>query len=202
MYLATEFMKAGSLDKILHNREEWPDSMLTPYVRWRFCHDIAMGMHYLHLHQPMPILHRDLRSPNILVDEDLRAKVADFGLARVREEGASFSATPMVPVAWSAPEYINDERFFKASDVYSYGVVVWEVHSRQWPYKGKPIGQIVKEVSNGKRLLIPDNCPKELADLIQLTWAHDPTKRPDFSTISDVLERLKPTTSDSVCSKK
>eukprot|EP00002_Diphylleia_rotans_P015374 TRINITY_DN2985_c0_g1_i4.p1 TRINITY_DN2985_c0_g1~~TRINITY_DN2985_c0_g1_i4.p1 ORF type:complete len:2280 (+),score=353.77 TRINITY_DN2985_c0_g1_i4:93-6932(+) len=152
----------------------------------QFMMDIAKGMRYLHTSNP-PILHRDLKSLNVLVDESLKLKVSDFGLTefqnkRVHEENGS--------LLWMAPEILDGQAHTKAADVYSYAIVVWEIITRKEPYHDVDnlysLPHLVK--TENKRPLVPTAVNSNLKSLLQNCWAQDPTKRWTFDQIISDLE--------------
>jgi serine/threonine protein kinase len=108
-------------------------------ARVRMVQGIALGLAYLHSQQPAPILHRDLKSSNVLIDEAWNAKLADFGLARIKQENATM--TRCGRPAWTAPEVVKRERYTEQADVYSLGVVMWEVATRKLPFAGENLAK-------------------------------------------------------------
>jgi len=155
----------------------------------KFALDAAKGMLYLHLSNPV-ILHRDLKSDNLLVTRDWTAKVGDFGLTRFLSEKKAMTqvGTPM----WMAPEIIMGKKYTEKADVYAFGIILWEILTRQEPYEEKEPMQIVVEVVNdGLRPTIPrehENSP--LVPLMKDCWAQDPDQRPTFNIIVDRIEAL------------
>jgi len=138
--MVMEYMPNNSLDRYLQNHT--PDQV-TWTIRVRLAHDVAVGLHYLHTQKP-PIIHADLKSLNILLDKDYRAKLADFGLATIKKETASRaysvsktteSGRPKGSLLWMAPELFKRRaKSSKASDVYAYGMVMWEIASHVYPF--------------------------------------------------------------------
>ena len=146
--IATEFMKRGSLHNILRKNKGPLDG-----PRMHHCAlSVARGMHYLHSRSP-PILHLDLKSPNILVDDKWRVKIADFGLARVRSNtllsgNSAFHGTP----EWMAPEMLRAENYDEKADVYSYGVVLWELFALGTvPFRDVRAGDVADAKRGGAR---------------------------------------------------
>ena len=127
--IATEFMRRGSLHNILR-RNGGP---LSPPRTHHVAVSVARGMQYLHS-RAQPILHLDLKSPNILLDDKWRVKIADFGLARVRRNTLFRSVQLPRHPEWMAPEMLRAERYDEKADVYSFGVVLWELLSAQTPW--------------------------------------------------------------------
>ncbi|KAK3256548.1 hypothetical protein CYMTET_34320 [Cymbomonas tetramitiformis] len=153
--------------------------------RLRVLHQTCTGMAFLHSFQP-PILHRDLKSSNVLVDTGLRCKICDFGLSR--SQGSSMTNT-LGTVQWSSPEMLRQEDVTPASDVYSFGVLIWELLTHRVPYdEMNSLNVAVQVAYHGMRLPIPPNCPSKADELMQRCWEEDPAKRPSFSDILDQLQ--------------
>lgn len=148
--------------------------------------DTALGMNYLHSFQP-PILHRDLKSPNLLVDMSYAIKISDFGLARVRAHFQTMTGN-CGTTQWMAPEVLAAEKYTEKADVFSYGVVVWETVTRQCPYEGlSQIQAALGVLNNNLRPTIPATCPPLLRKLMTLCWVSKPEERPTFEAILDIL---------------
>eukprot|EP00002_Diphylleia_rotans_P016595 TRINITY_DN322_c0_g1_i1.p1 TRINITY_DN322_c0_g1~~TRINITY_DN322_c0_g1_i1.p1 ORF type:complete len:2502 (+),score=409.05 TRINITY_DN322_c0_g1_i1:87-7592(+) len=176
--LVCEFMVHGSLYDVLHN-----ESMVIPYQqRVAFMLDIAKGMQYLHTAKP-PIIHRDLKSHNVLVDERFRLKVSDFGITSI--QGSMDDVKQNGSLFWMAPELLRGESSTQASDVYAYAVVLWEIITRDDPYSEfeHAMGILFPVIENQLRPKIPDGTPPSLSSLIKTAWAHEPLQRPAFSEI-------------------
>ena len=190
--IVTEFAARGSLYRVLHKgctALSWPR-------RLAMAIDAARGVNFLHTHSPV-VVHRDLKSPNLLVDKSWTVKVADFGLARTKRhyfvsQGCGGVGTP----EWTAPEVLKDEEFNEKADVYSYGVVLWELISRLKPFAGLSAMQIVVAVGfNGERLPPPTGSaavgvPAELLTLLTQCTANVAEKRPRLAEVIPQLERL------------
>jgi len=152
----------------------------------KFAIDTARGMVYLHNSKPV-ILHRDLKSHNLLVDEHYKVKISDFGLSKVMDP-QSRTMTSCGTAAWAAPEILKNSRYTEKADVYSYGICLWEFFTRSDPYEGMPVFQIIFSVgTEGLRPSIPDNCPPDYAALMRECWDVESTNRPSFAVI---LQRL------------
>lgn len=126
--IVMEYCENKSLDILLANK-----SIDLPWdERKRIALEIATGMNYLHCFKPKPIIHRDLKSLNILIDECLRAKIGDFGWTRLKAE----KMTKMIGShQWMAPEVITGEQYSEKADIFSYGIILWEIAAREKPYK-------------------------------------------------------------------
>jgi serine/threonine protein kinase len=159
--------------------------------------DIGKGLSYLHDRE---ILHRDLKSLNVLLDENFSAKISDFGLSKLKLETSSMSKTSasqkegsVGTLRWKAPELFKlKSRHTKASDAYGYGMVLWEIASRQIPFGEADEIVIMSSVKEGEKEDIPADCPAEYAGLIERTWSFDPEKRPSPHYIVLQLEKLFP----------
>ncbi|CAL8464074.1 g3609 [Coccomyxa elongata] len=185
--IVTSFMPRGSLFRILHRT---PQFVLDDRRRINIALDVARGMNYLHSCRP-PIVHRDLKSANLLVDKDFTTKVADFGLSRVRRSTWLSSKSQAGTPEWTAPEVLRNQSYNEKSDVYSFGVVLWELFTGQVPWNDIGHMQVVGAVGyENRRLDIPDTMHATIADLIRSTW-QEPADRPNFSEIIDILKPLQ-----------
>ncbi|ELU16304.1 hypothetical protein CAPTEDRAFT_32270, partial [Capitella teleta] len=190
--LVMEFARGGSLNRVLTGRKLPPDIM----VDWSL--QIARGMHYLHEEAPMPLVHRDLKSNNILLSEDVSStgdlshrtmKITDFGLAREAYRTTRMSAAGTY--AWMAPEVIKNSTYSKASDVWSYGVVVWELLTGETPYKGIDTLAVAYGVAVNKLTLpIPSTCPAAFKAILEQCWDPEPHNRPTFAEILHLFEDI------------
>eukprot|EP01102_Stenamoeba_stenopodia_P005757 TRINITY_DN1648_c0_g1_i1.p1 TRINITY_DN1648_c0_g1~~TRINITY_DN1648_c0_g1_i1.p1 ORF type:complete len:1101 (+),score=241.37 TRINITY_DN1648_c0_g1_i1:399-3701(+) len=183
--LVTEFLSKSMWD-ILHN----PKIMISVPFLFKNAKDVALGMNYLHLCEPA-IIHRDLKSPNLMLDEGNNIKVCDFGLSRIKQAGTMTGriGTP----AWTAPEVLRNKPYSEKADVYSYGIVLYEFFSRQVPFANMEPIQIAIAVVNGKmRPPVPNNCPPFMAQLMQDCWDEDPDKRPSFAEILNKFSKAAP----------
>eukprot|EP00026_Physarum_polycephalum_P005313 Phypoly_transcript_05345.p1 GENE.Phypoly_transcript_05345~~Phypoly_transcript_05345.p1 ORF type:complete len:610 (-),score=59.52 Phypoly_transcript_05345:54-1883(-) len=188
LVIVMEFMSRGSLYRIIHDK-----SIELPWTRIKhMALDIAKGMNYLHCSDPI-IIHRDLKSHNLLVDEHFKVKVCDFGLSTmVKRHLDKFTAmTPVGTPCWTAPEVLRNEPYTERADVFSFGVVMWELVTREDPYHGMPTFQIVIAVGqHNMRPIIPPNVSPTLTALITQCWSEDPSLRPPFSEIVNRLEKM------------
>jgi serine/threonine protein kinase len=186
--LVTEYLEKESLKKVLEDNS----IELTKLDKLRICHDIAVVIHYLHSRTPK-VFHRDLKSSNCLVDKFLRVKLCDFGLSKIYDHFQQLQTNSSSTCFWMAPEFIMDGLFTDKADIYSYGILMWEVMMRDTkPFKGiKEITFLIgdKELLK-KRPLIPENFDHDIKSLIQSCWQMDYTKRPEINDIVDSLEML------------
>jgi len=151
--------------------------------------DIAKGMHYLHSCEP-PIVHRDLKSPNLLVDRDWSVKVTDFGLSRIKSGTFLSSRSGAGTPEWMAPEVLKNEPSNEKSDVYSFGVILHELLTLQEPWEGMNAMQVVGAVGfQDRRLELPEGMDPKASALIAACFLSSASERPSFGAI---LERLVP----------
>jgi len=181
--IVTEFLSRGSLANILLDETIEMDWGL----RLQLGFDCARGMTYLHSRNPI-IIHRDLKTDNLLVDDSWQVKVGDFGLATVKSH--TFAKTMCGTTGWVAPEVLAEEGYTEKADVYSFAIVLWELLTRLIPYAGKNTMQVVRSIDRGERLPIPDWCPPNYAKLINRCWDTDPTNRPSFPEILPIMENM------------
>eukprot|EP01116_Phalansterium_solitarium_P000748 TRINITY_DN1059_c0_g2_i1.p1 TRINITY_DN1059_c0_g2~~TRINITY_DN1059_c0_g2_i1.p1 ORF type:complete len:744 (-),score=214.92 TRINITY_DN1059_c0_g2_i1:445-2676(-) len=186
--IVMEYMPMGSLYKILHDESIRLDLEM---IR-KMLSDAARGMNYLHKSDPI-IIHRDLKSHNLLVDENWKVKVSDFGLSKICETAADFtSMTACGTPSWTAPEILRNENYTEQADVYSFGIVIWESLTRSDPFPGMPPFQVVLSVgTKGVRPTIPPTCPASWARLIETCWAELSGSRPSMDEVLLRLEQLQ-----------
>ncbi|XP_054618667.1 ephrin type-A receptor 7 isoform X2 [Dunckerocampus dactyliophorus] len=191
--IVTEFMENGSLDAFLRIH----DGKFTVIQLVGMLRGIAAGMRYL---VDMGYVHRDLAARNILVNSNLVCKVSDFGLSRMINDDpeAVYSTTGgKIPVRWTAPEAVQFRKFTSASDVWSYGIVMWEVMSYgERPYWDMSNQDVIKALEEGYRLPAPMDCPPGLHQLMLDCWQTDRGDRPKFDQIVSILDKMirNPTT--------
>lgn len=180
--IITEYMAGGSLKKYLHQQE--PHSVPLNLVL-KLALDIARGVQYLHA---QGILHRDLKSENLLLGEDMCVKVADFGISCLESQCGSakgFTGT----YRWMAPEMIKEKHHTKKVDVYSFGIVLWELLTALTPFDNMTPEQAAFAVSQkNARPPLPSECPMAFSHLINRCWSSNPDKRPHFEEIVALLE--------------
>ncbi|MFA6409696.1 MAG: protein kinase [Gammaproteobacteria bacterium] len=186
--LVLEYMPHGSLYQELHATKE-----LTWTVRWTIATEISKGMQALHKHDPC-IVHRDFKSDNVLLNEQNHAKISDFGSAAIFDENDLISAEePICTLAWRAPELLDPKKpapHTTKTDIYSLGVVLWEIASRELPWAGNnaPETLVADWICSKKRDVIPQETPPSYAALIRRCWADRPEDRPDIDTVVQILE--------------
>ncbi|XP_036203086.1 ephrin type-A receptor 2 isoform X2 [Myotis myotis] len=187
MMIITEYMENGALDKFLREKDgEFCVLQLVGMLR-----GIAAGMKYL---ANMNYVHRDLAARNILVNSNLVCKVSDFGLSRVLEDDPEATYTTSggkIPIRWTAPEAISYRKFTSASDVWSYGIVMWEVMTYgERPYWELSNHEVMKAINDGFRLPTPMECPSAIYQLMMQCWQQERARRPKFADIVSILDKL------------
>ncbi|XP_035271810.1 ephrin type-B receptor 3-like isoform X6 [Anguilla anguilla] len=187
--IVTEFMENGALDSFLRLN----DGQFTVIQLVGMLRGIAAGMKYL---SDMNYVHRDLAARNILVNSNLVCKVSDFGLSRFLEDDPNdptytSSLGGKIPIRWTAPEAIAYRKFTSASDVWSYGIVMWEVMSYgERPYWDMSNQDVINAVEQDYRLPPPMDCPTALHQLMLDCWVKERNLRPKFSQIVNTLDKL------------
>ncbi|XP_062280798.1 ephrin type-B receptor 3-like [Scomber scombrus] len=187
--IVTEFMENGALDSFLRLN----DGQFTVIQLVGMLRGIAAGMKYL---SDMNYVHRDLAARNILVNSNLVCKVSDFGLSRFLEDDPSdptytSSLGGKIPIRWTAPEAIAYRKFTSASDVWSYGIVMWEVMSYgERPYWDMSNQDVINAVEQDYRLPPPMDCPTALHQLMLDCWVKERNLRPKFTQIVATLDKL------------
>ncbi|XP_055769113.1 ephrin type-A receptor 6-like [Salvelinus fontinalis] len=185
--IVVEYMRNGSLDSFLRQH----DDHFTVVQLVGMLHGVASGMAYL---SDMGYVHRDLAARNVLVDEGLVCKVSDFGLSRVLEDHTEPAYNTMggkIPVRWTAPEAITYRKFSSASDVWSYGIVMWEVMSYgERPYWEMSNQDVILSIEEGYRLPVPMDCPGVLHQLMLHCWQKERGQRPHFNSVVSFLDKL------------
>ena len=185
-FLVTEFCELGNLFDFLHNNSR---SELADNDRNRIALEIAKGVNYLHSFDP-PILHRDLKSLNILLDKNMSVKIADFGWARLRDIHMTKQRGTF---QWMAPEVIKKNSYSEKADVFSYGIILWEIWVQEPPYKNIDRFEVAKSVATIKNYRPPlneDVIPESIRTLIGACWDYNPDNRPTFEMVIDFIERL------------
>uniref|UniRef100_A0A3P9KJQ4 Tyrosine-protein kinase receptor Tie-1 n=1 Tax=Oryzias latipes TaxID=8090 RepID=A0A3P9KJQ4_ORYLA len=199
LYIAIEYAPYGNLLDFLRKsrvletdpafaKEHGTASTLTSQQLLQFAVDVATGMHYLSDKQ---FIHRDLAARNVLVGDNLVAKIADFGLSR-GEEVYVKKTMGRLPVRWMAIESLNYSVYTTKSDVWSFGVLLWEIVSLGGtPYCGMTCAELYEKLPQGYRMEKPKNCDDEVYELMKQCWRDRPYERPPFSQISLQLSRMQ-----------
>lgn len=194
--IVMEYLENGSLDCLLKQVVPLPWAL-----RFRILHEVALGMNYLHGLKPQ-VLHLDLKPSNVLLDENFRVKLTDFGLSRWKETSTRSRSTSSSSygvggtLAYKAPEAFDlNCKPQKALDCYSYGILTWSVVTGKEPYSDAVCihSLVMYCVQSGQRpemKLLPDDLPPELKDLMQLCWSQDPSERPHFRECVAVTRKV------------
>ncbi|KAG0223345.1 hypothetical protein BGW42_005940, partial [Actinomortierella wolfii] len=175
LVLIMDYAEGGSLHKAIINRRlvDWQ-------TKTRISQEVVRGMAYIHY---KGILHRDLKSQNVLLTNLMEAKLCDFGLATVKTQSASKSTgSPVGTIRWKAPELLSAKpNYSTKSDMYALGMLMWEMAANcTVPFQSQPDSSVVMAlVRNGEREVLPDDVPADYRKWVELCWEHDPEKRPE-----------------------
>ncbi|KAJ2952001.1 hypothetical protein O0L34_g4263 [Tuta absoluta] len=199
-----EFVSLGKLQQFLrdsraerhYGNTHGGSQFLTSRDLTHFAYQVARGMDFL---SSKGIIHRDLAARNVLITEERMCKVADFGFAR--DVGGTHvyerKSDGRLPIRWMAPESLYDDIFSVKSDIWSFGVLLWEIVTLgSTPYPGLSAGDVMRKVREGHRLEKPEHCRRELYNIMFYCWEAEPTNRPDFKEVVAMLERLLCTETD------
>ncbi|KYO30067.1 tyrosine-protein kinase Srms [Alligator mississippiensis] len=186
VFIITELMKKGNLQSYLNSLEG--KSLSTLHLLDMAC-QVADGMTYL---EEKHIVHRDLAARNILVGDDLTCKIADFGLARLlKDDIYSTSGSTKIPVKWTAPEAANYRTYSLKSDIWSYGILLYEVFTYgQTPYEGMTNQETIQQITRGYRLPRPSTCPSEIYLVMLECWKGNAEDRPTFFALREKLNSI------------
>uniref|UniRef100_A0A3B3RMV1 Tyrosine-protein kinase n=1 Tax=Paramormyrops kingsleyae TaxID=1676925 RepID=A0A3B3RMV1_9TELE len=182
LFIVTEYMAKGSLVDYLRSRGR---TVLGGECLLKFSLDVCEAMEYLEANN---FVHRDLAARNVLVSEDNIAKVSDFGLTK---EASSTQDTAKLPVKWTSPEALREKQFSTKSDVWSYGILLWEIYSfGRVPYPRIPLKEVVPRVEKGYKMDAPDGCPLVVYDIMKQCWTLSPVERPSFQLLREKLQHI------------
>ncbi|CAH0559226.1 unnamed protein product [Brassicogethes aeneus] len=198
IFLIMEYISKGKLQSYLrssraerhYNNMHGQSKSLTSRDLTSFAYQVAKGMEFLSTNG---IIHRDLAARNILISEEHTCKVADFGFARdvIASHVYERKSEGRLPIRWMAPESLYDNIFSVKSDVWSFGVLIWEIVTLgSTPYPGLSAAEVMRKVREGYRLDKPEHCRRELYNIMYYCWDKDPKQRPSFSECIELLEKL------------
>jgi tRNA A-37 threonylcarbamoyl transferase component Bud32 len=183
--LIMEYVPGGSLRAFLHRNDAGSLSIRTILS---MALDVANGMEYLH---SQGVVHRDLKSENLVLTDDLHLKLTDFGVGCLETE-CDLRSADTGTYRWMAPEMISHQHYSKKVDVYSFGVVLWELVTGRLPFEDMTPVQVAYAVVNKSlRPPIPESCPAPLRHLMERCWIANPERRPSFYQIVQTLEDLE-----------
>ncbi|XP_059047902.1 tyrosine-protein kinase CSK [Achroia grisella] len=188
--IVTEHCAQGSLLDYLRSRGR---HYVTQLNQINFAYDACCGMEYL---ERQRVVHRDLAARNVLVSHEGTAKVADFGLARtdhVQDDPADAARLQAkLPIKWTAPEALKYNKFSNKSDMWSFGILLWEIYSfGRVPYPRIPLAEVVRHVERGYRMEAPEGCPAGPYDVMRAAWHADPALRPTFAHTRRALAAIR-----------
>ncbi|XP_058789802.1 fibroblast growth factor receptor 4-like [Phymastichus coffea] len=193
IFIILEYVSGGKLQSFLRTFREDRNQgyfSLTSRDLTSFVYQIAKGMENL---ASKCIIHRDLAARNVLIDENRVCKVADFGFARDVTADLVYErkSEGRLPIRWMAPESLFDNIFSVKSDVWSFGIIIWEIITLgSTPYPGLAAAEVVKRIKEGCRLDRPEHCKRELYNIMYYCWDKEPSHRPSFSELVKLLEGL------------
>uniref|UniRef100_A0A671YH90 Protein kinase domain-containing protein n=1 Tax=Sparus aurata TaxID=8175 RepID=A0A671YH90_SPAAU len=184
--IVTEYASGGSLYDYLSS-DESEEMDMGQIMTWAV--EIARGIHYLHSEAPVKVIHRDLKSRNVVLTAEKVLKICDFGASKFLTHTTHMSLVGTFP--WMAPEVIQSLPVSETCDTFSYGVVLWEMLTREIPFKGLEGLQVAwLVVEKNERLTIPSGCPASFAELLRNCWSTEPKGRPQFKQILSTLESM------------
>ncbi|XP_057377626.1 focal adhesion kinase 1-like isoform X2 [Daphnia carinata] len=187
VWIVMELAKYGEMRAYLQKNQARLELDLATLVL--FAYQLSTALSYL---ESKNFVHRDIAARNILVSADDCVKLADFGLSRWVEESSYYKASKgVLPIKWMAPESINFRRFTTASDVWMFGVCMWEIFMLGVkPFQGIKNSEVIGRIENGERLPLPVICPPNLYSLMLKCWSYEPSKRPCFREIKETLNEI------------
>ncbi|KAM8762638.1 tyrosine-protein kinase Fes/Fps [Acanthopagrus schlegelii] len=186
IYIIMELIPGGDFLTYLRNESH----SLTPKMLVKMTENVASGMEYL---ESKKCIHRDLAARNCLVAEHNVVKISDFGMSRQQDDGvySTEGGLRQIPVKWTAPEALNYGRYTTQSDVWSFGVLLWETFSMgMTPYTSMTNQQTRDEVEKGYRMPAPHCCPVEISRIMSNCWQYEPQNRPSFKKLRAELSAI------------
>ncbi|XP_043473036.1 focal adhesion kinase 1 isoform X5 [Leptopilina heterotoma] len=185
IWLVMELARLGEMRAYLQSNKHRLD--LATLLLYTF--QLSTALSYL---ESKKFVHRDIAARNVLVSAHNCVKLADFGLSRWVEDQSYYTASKCkLPIKWMAPESINFRRFTTSSDVWMFGVCMWEILMLGVkPFQGVKNNEVIRKLENGERLALPNHCPPRLYSLMSQCWSYEPSKRPTFKDIRETLHEI------------
>nr|CAF04076.1 receptor tyrosine kinase [Suberites domuncula] len=188
LHLIVEYCERGNLLQFLRSKRGDMKSPLSVQNQVAIASQVANGMAYL---ASKRCIHRDLAARNVLITKDLTLKVADFGLARKMYSSVYRPSGKRLPIKWMAPEGILDGVCTSKSDVWSFGILLWEIMTLgRTPYPGRSAHWVIRDIENGYRMPQPDGCPDKLYSVMKCCWQMNPIARPEFTELTNSLDNV------------
>eukprot|EP01129_Flabellula_baltica_P016605 TRINITY_DN896_c0_g2_i1.p1 TRINITY_DN896_c0_g2~~TRINITY_DN896_c0_g2_i1.p1 ORF type:complete len:462 (+),score=107.21 TRINITY_DN896_c0_g2_i1:181-1566(+) len=187
-FIVTQYHPRGDVENALHS-----DRHLSLFTRMKWAKHAALGVNWLHQNNPI-FIHRDLKSSNLLIDENDNVLVCDFGLSQTKKLGSMLKdkhrakGTPL----WMAPEVMTFQEFNEKCDVYSFGIVLWELLTRDEPYSEHDDFSVFRKAvcEDRERPPIPEDCPERWADLMKSCWHHNPIARLSMEETLPIIDDI------------
>jgi len=179
LYIVSELMSKGPLDEFIKAGKQFMDLQMI----LKFAADISKGMNWLH---SLALVHRDLKSLNILVNNDFTCKIIDFGTSRVKDSDKNMTANVGTP-AWMAPEVLLSSKYTEKADVYSFAIVMWEMITGEQPYASMKTWSIPQHVIEGNRPPIPKDINPDYAKVMRKCWDTKEENRPSFAELEKIF---------------
>ncbi|XP_048506563.1 focal adhesion kinase 1 isoform X2 [Athalia rosae] len=185
IWLVMELARLGEMRAYLQSNKHRLD--LATLLLYTF--QLSTALSYL---ESKKFVHRDIAARNVLVSSNSCVKLADFGLSRWVEDQSYYTASKCkLPIKWMAPESINFRRFTTSSDVWMFGVCMWEILMLGVkPFQNVRNNEVIRKLENGERLALPNHCPPRLYSLMSQCWSYEPSKRPTFKDIRENLHEI------------
>ena len=189
--IITDYLPKGTLNDLIKlERQSTSDEKWNDTQKLIIIYGIASAMSYLHSHN---IIHRDLKPDNILVDDNLNPKIADFGLSKINQSDQTSSSMVSTlglkgTIAYIPPEILNDYDYTKEGDVYAFSMIVYEIMTNIEPFKNCGMSTLISKVSKGIRPDLDQPMPESYKNLIEKCWSQDPSIRPSFD---EIVKELK-----------
>ncbi|KAK8887659.1 hypothetical protein M9Y10_038712 [Tritrichomonas musculus] len=189
--IITDYLPKGTLNDLIKlERQSTSDEKWNDTQKLIIIYGIASAMSYLHSHN---IIHRDLKPDNILVDDNLNPKIADFGLSKINQSDQTSSSMVSTlglkgTIAYIPPEILNDYDYTKEGDVYAFSMIVYEIMTNIEPFKNCGMSTLISKVSKGIRPDLDQPIPESYKNLIEKCWSQDPSNRPSFE---EIVKELK-----------